>query len=95
VSSWTLDSRKNATPSALMRGAILGAFRSGRYAKRSIATPKNPVPSIATANITMRSGTVPRIGLSGPPSTVSTPYPMNAPTMNTSPCAKLRIFKIP
>ena len=27
--------------------------------------------------------------------TVRTPYPMNAPTMNTSPCAKLRSFKIP
>ena len=35
--------RKNETPSALISGAIRGALRrSGRYAKRSIATPSRP-----------------------------------------------------
>ena len=34
-------------------------------------------------------------GLSGPPSSVSTPKPMNDPIMYTSPCAKFSSFKIP
>ncbi len=33
--------RKNETPSALISGAMRGASRSGRYAKRSIATPSD------------------------------------------------------
>jgi hypothetical protein len=35
------------------------------------------------------------LGSIAPPSAVSTPYPMNAPIMKTSPCAKLRSLRIP
>ena len=41
----------------VISGAIRGASRSGRYAKRSIATPSAPTPAPATTNISSsRSG---------------------------------------
>ena len=64
-----------------MSGAIRGASRSGRYAKRSIATPRKPEPTIATTNMKSISSATGIAGLSGPPSSVSTPKPMNAPIM--------------
>ena len=42
---------KNETPSALIRGAMRGARRSGRYANRSIATPRKPQPAIAASSM--------------------------------------------
>ena len=45
-------------PMAVISGAIRGALRSGRYANRSIATPRPPVSSAASTNmITSSSGT--------------------------------------
>ena len=39
------------TPSAVIRGAIRGASRSGRYANRSIATPRPAQPPAASTNM--------------------------------------------
>jgi hypothetical protein len=86
---------KSDTPSALMSGAMRGARRSGRYANRSIATPRNPQPTIAASNMrTIRIQTA-TLGSCAPPSQPRTPQPMNAPTMSTSPCARLSSFRIP
>ena len=87
--------RKNETPSALISTAIRGAFRSGRYANRSMATPTTPAPSIPARNMSTMSGKSAIDGEGAPPNTLSTPKPMNAPTMYTSPCAKFRSFRIP
>ena len=73
--------RKKDTPSALISGAILGAFRKGRYAKRSTTMPSAPAPSIPPANINRISGTSATAGARGPPRTLRIPYPRNAPTM--------------
>ena len=56
-----------------MSGAILGALRSGRYATRSIATPRKPEPAIETANIRMMSGTSGMVGERAPPKATRTP----------------------
>ena len=87
--------RKKETPSALISGAIRGALRSGRYAKRSIATPRSAQPAIAASVIRISSSQVGTFGSVEPPSSCSAPKPMNEPTMNTSPWAKLRSFRIP
>jgi hypothetical protein len=64
---------KNETPSALIKGAIRGALRSGRYANRSITTPRKPVPSIDTMNITTISSQTEIDSPAGPPNAVITP----------------------
>jgi hypothetical protein len=87
--------RKNETPRALISGAIRGACRSGRYAKRSIAIPSKPDPTIAAANMSKNRTGIETFGLVAPPSAVSTKYPMYEPIMKTSPCAKLSSFRIP
>ena len=43
----------------------------------------------------MISGTSAMFGESGPSNAMRTPYPTNAPTMYTSPCAKFSSFRIP
>ncbi len=58
---------KKETPSALMSGAIRGAFRSGRYAKRSIATPSTPHPTIAPRIISRMSNQTATLGSCAPP----------------------------
>ena len=90
-----LYDRKNETPRALMSGAMRGASRRGRYAKRSITTPRTAHAAIAASAIRMSTTQIEIVGSIAPPKTVRTPKPTYAPTMNTSPCAKLRSFRIP
>jgi hypothetical protein len=73
--------RKNDTPSALISGAILGAFLKGRYANRSITTPRRPQPMIAATNIAATATQAPTEGLTGPPRACKAYQPMNAPIM--------------
>src|SRR5258706_1131676 len=68
--------RKKETPSALMSGAILGARRKGRYAKRSITTPSNPQPTMAAENMRKKRTASGTDGDAEPPNAVSTKYPM-------------------
>ena len=68
--------RKNDTPRALIKGAMRGARRSGRYAKRSITSPSSAQPTIAAMNIRTITTGVGRFGLSGPPSAWNTKNPM-------------------
>ena len=62
-----------------------GALRSGLYASRSIATPSTAAPTIESSNV----------GTNGRPSAVPARKHRNAPTMNTSPWAKLIIERVP
>ena len=50
-----------------MSGAIRGAFRSGLYANRSIATPRNPQPIAAATSVSSRSAAVGTVGVYGAP----------------------------
>ena len=78
-------------PIAVIRGATLGAWRSGRYATRSIVTLIAPQMAIV-ARKTRRSGrmmaAVPAL-LSSAPTIGSRKSEMNPPSVNRSPCAKL------
>jgi hypothetical protein len=86
---------KKDTPSAEIRGAIRGALRSGRYANRSITTPSTPHAAIAAQTRSVISTQTATLGDSAPPSQLSVPQPTKAPTIITSPCAKLRSLRIP
>ena len=57
--------RKNETPSALISGAIRGALRSGRYANRSITTPRMAQPAIAARVIRISSSQTGTTGVCG------------------------------
>ena len=48
--SRTAFCRKIETPIAEISGASRGAWRSGRYANRSMSTPRMPIATIATPN---------------------------------------------
>ena len=54
--------RKNETPSALISGAMRGALRNGRYAKRSITTPSTAQPAIAASVTSTSSAQIGTIG---------------------------------
>jgi hypothetical protein len=81
----------NDMPTAVIRGASLGAPRNGRYATRSIITLRLPLVSIATSSDASRPMTSPTIAVCS----VSPITPQNQaavtsePIMKTSPCAKL------
>ena len=75
-------------PSAVMRGAMRELSRSGRNATRSMRTPSMPEPNAAAANMSTSARTTGTVSALGPPRPESTPKPMKAPTMYTSPCAK-------
>ena len=47
--NWPPYSSRNDTPMAVISDAILGAFRSGRYAIRSLRNPKSPHTTIDSA----------------------------------------------
>ncbi len=85
-----IPSRKNDIPMAVISGARRGALRSGRYATRSIATLIPPMTSITTGNTTSKARRlmtvkVPSVIANNPRRVV----PMYAPSVNTSPWAKL------
>ncbi len=98
-SAWMMFCRMNETPIAVISGASLGAWRRGRYAKRSMITPTEPMTTIVAK--TTRTRMPPSligssIGRSSSPSgTVMIHIATNAPTMNTSPWAKLMSSMIP
>ena len=54
-----------------------GASRSGRYAKRSIATPRTAQPAIAEKVIRTSSSQIGTTGSVEPPRSWSIPKPMN------------------
>ena len=89
--TWMMFWRMKLTPMAVIRGARRGAFRSGRYAKRSMRTPTRPITVIVNANITMSM--IASLGGSSiaplTPSVDSSHSVTNEPTMKTSPWAKL------
>jgi hypothetical protein len=60
-----------------------------------MATPRKPPPIIEATIISTIRSTTGTVGSSEPPSWPSTPQPMNAPTISTSPWAKLRSLRIP
>ncbi len=82
------------TPIAVISGASRGALRSGRYAMRSIATLTKMQTGIAAARPTTSS-----TGPGVPGAIVCRPaivaYAVSAPTISTSPCAKLIRFRMP
>ena len=59
-----------------MSGAIRGAVRNLRYAKRSIITPSSPPPSMAAANMRKSISTTLTWTFVAPPKTVMIPSPM-------------------
>ncbi len=83
------------TPSALISGAMRGASRNLRYAKRSMPTPRRPQPSIAKSSMHATTNQPPMNGSDAPPSHWSMNQPRNAPIMYTSPWAKFRSLRIP
>jgi hypothetical protein len=52
-------------------------------------------PAIAASVISTSRSQIGTMGSVEPPSNCRTPKPMNEPTMNTSPWAKLRSLRIP
>ena len=78
-------------PIAEISGASRNEPRSGRYATRSIEKPYTAQSAAATMNAArIPSGTEVK-----PVSAVSTMMPMKAPTMKTSPWAKLIMPMMP
>ena len=95
---WMKFWRMNETPIAVISGASRGALRSGRYANRSIATPSRPITTMTIANVVTSRNTAWGTDVAEPswPSTlVRTNIDANAPTMNTSPWAKLMSSMMP
>ncbi len=82
------------TPIAVISGARRGALRSGRYATRSIVTLTITQTGIAASRPRISSIQPGRPGAT-PCSPVTTAYAVNAPTINTSPCAKLMRLRMP
>ena len=83
-------------PMAVIRGASRGAFRNGLYAMRSTVTLIRPQPSIATARATRIAGsTEPNDELSVSPNSPMSTAAIIAPSMKTSPCAKLISSRMP
>jgi hypothetical protein len=60
-----------------------------------MTTPSTPQPPMAASTISTISSQTAALGSSAPPSQPRTPQPMNAPTMRTSPWARLSSFRIP
>ncbi len=85
------------TPMAVISGARRGAFRSGRYAKRSIRTPTKPMTIMAKANMTTSRTTSWTGSLIVPwtPKVANSHRVTNEPTMKTSPWAKLMSSMMP
>lgn len=73
------------TPSALMSAEILGAFLRGRYANRSMVMPNAAVTAKDTSPATGKDS----------PHEENPRTPTKAPTMKTSPWAKLMRRIIP
>ena len=88
--------RMNENPTAVIRGASLGALRSGRYPTRSISTFSEPQTSIDTTSVSNSPSTSPRGPVARPsPIEAQNPAAVIEPIMNTSPCAKLISSMIP
>jgi hypothetical protein len=86
----------NEKPTAVIRGASLGALRNGRYATRSIITLSVPDAIIATTRMRRRPGTSPNVPVATVnPSVPYRPAATNEPIMKTSPWAKLISSMIP
>ena len=90
--------RMNDTPIAVMSGATRGAWRSGRYTRRSMLTFRNPMIGIVNASAA-RTKKMSGMTWSTGPVCPKTP-PMrttdrNAPSMKISPWAKLMSSMIP
>jgi hypothetical protein len=71
-------------PMVLSKGTKGGAFRKGLKAKRSMTKQDNPVQIMAKGRATKK----------GKPRFMKV-SPKMAPSMNTSPMAKLSMFKMP
>src|SRR4051812_6543255 len=80
----------NENPTAVIRGASLGALRSGRYATRAILTLRHPQQIIARVRVSSRPETRanPPVAIVRP-SAPKSAYDANEPIMNRSPWAKL------
>jgi hypothetical protein len=88
--------RMNDMPMAVISGASRGALRSGLYAILSTVTLMRPQPSIATTSATRMAGsTEPNDELSVSPNSPISTAAIIAPSMNTSPCAKLISSRMP
>ena len=83
-------------PTAVIRGASLGAALSGRYPTLSIITFSEPLTSIATTSVTSSPATSAAVPVSGVrPSVPHSANDVNAPIMKISPWAKLISSMIP
>ena len=83
-------------PMAVINGAKRGAFRNGLYAMRSTVTLIRPQPIMATASETRIAGsTDPNEELSVSENSPISTAAIIAPSMKTSPCAKLINSRMP